>query len=107
MGCRLSTQITVSERLVTTLDKSGFASEDIMTVTGHWNIASLQPYMGVPDIACKHSMSDALHEFSQPSVLAIEGSSRPAIGAAAMGSSSDEKGSHSDDSKAVVLSQRV
>ena len=101
---------------MTTLDKSSFATKDIMTVSGHRHAAPLQAYMGVPDISRRHQMSDALHEFGQGSlpamggracVPAIEGPSRPPKNGTGVALVSCGVGSDSDDSRAVVPSQAV
>ena len=57
----------IRKTTVTALDNAGFEAKDIMSVTGHTNVASLDPYLGRPSMQKKKRMSDALSEYHKTS----------------------------------------
>ena len=58
----------IRKTCVSSLDSFGFSGKDIMSVTGHRNEVSLQPYLGKPSMAKKHQISNALHAYGHPSL---------------------------------------
>ena len=55
----------IRKTCVTALADSGFEAKDIMTVTGHKNVQSLDPYLGKASDKRKKSMSDALSRYGK------------------------------------------
>ncbi len=55
----------IRKTTVMALANEGFEAKDIMCVTGHRNVASLEPYLGRLTMKCKKNMSDALSNFGK------------------------------------------
>jgi hypothetical protein len=65
-----STSVTYTNHCVkattgTVLKKAGFSNKDIMAVTGHKNVASLDSYIADPDIEERASMSNVLSKYGK------------------------------------------
>jgi integrase len=54
---------------VTALNEAGYEAKDIMSMTGHKHVSSLEPYLNATSMSKKKSMSEAIHQYhSAPSV---------------------------------------
>jgi hypothetical protein len=49
---------------VTALDEAGYEAKDIMAMTGHKHVSSLEPYLSITSMSKKKSMSEAIHQYS-------------------------------------------
>ncbi len=55
----------IRKTCITALAEAGYEAKDIMAVTGHKNVQSLDPYLAEPSIKRKKGMSNALFEYGQ------------------------------------------
>ncbi len=62
---KIYTNHSIRKTCITALAEAGYEAKDIMAVTGHRNVASLDPYLSEPSIKRKKGMSNALFAYGQ------------------------------------------